>query len=224
LSLGLVFAFIFVIGRLMEKLRVPWIFSALLIGAFLSFYNPISEFTSSQTFEFFSQLGMYFLLFMIGFELDVRRLLKESKFIFKSTFFIILFEAFFGSLVIHYVFAYDWSISVLVALSFATVGEVILIPILDEFNIINTKLGQMIIGIGTFDDAIEIFVLIFAVVLIGSSIGTKMNLWLVLSSLLFLFVLTYGFTLFKKEGRKFRFLKIPTLLFFSIIVLLIFIG
>ena len=66
----------FLIGRLVEKLRVPWIFAALLIGFLLAIYNPFPSATSSETFEFLAQLGMYSLLFMIGFEIDFIELKK----------------------------------------------------------------------------------------------------------------------------------------------------
>ena len=94
-------------------------------------------------------------------------------------------------MLVHFVFGYNWIISIIVALSFATVGEAILIPILDEFKIINTKLGQSIIGIGVLDDLIEVAVLIFAIVLIGSK-SSIVNSYLILLSLIVLISLTIG--------------------------------
>jgi len=225
LFLGAVFLLTFLIGRLIEKLRVPWIFAALLVGLLLAIKNPFVSITSSSTFEFLAQLGMYFLLFIIGFKLDLSKLKKQGSFIVKSTFFIILFEAFFGMLLVHFVFHYNWIISFIVSLSFATVGEAILIPILDEFKIVNTKLGQSIIGIGTLDDVIEIFVLILVIFLIGSQTGgSNFNVGLILISLFILFGLAFGFTKLKKEGKKFNFLQIETLFLFVLFVLFLFLG
>jgi len=50
-------------------------------------------------------------------------------------------------------------IALIAALSFATVGEAVLLPILAEFKVINTKFGQLTLGIGTFDDIIEVLML-----------------------------------------------------------------
>jgi Ca2+-transporting ATPase len=47
-----------------------------------------------------------------------------------------------------------------VALSFATVGEAVLLPILAKYNLVKTKLGQIILGIGTLDDILEVLTLI----------------------------------------------------------------
>ena len=200
LFLGIAFLLTFLIGELLEKIRIPWIFSALLIGSGLAIYNPFTFITSSPTFEFLAQLGMYFLLFIIGFEIDLRKLKKSKNFIFKATFFIIFLEAIFGALLIHFIFGYSWFISSLVALSFATVGEAILIPILDEFKIINTKLGQSIIGIGTLDDVIEVFLLILVTIIIGSGVHSGFDIVVTLISFFVLVLLTIGLTKLKKQN------------------------
>lgn len=224
LFLALIFAITFLVGKLVEKIRVPWIFAALLIGFCLAVYNPFTAVTSSETFEFLAELGMYFLLFMIGFELDLNKLMKSGKFIVKATFFIIFLEAIFGSLLIHYVFDYSWGISFLVAMSFATVGEAILLPILDEFKVVNTKLGQSIIGIGTLDDIIEVLVLVLVMVKLGAGGNSDGDGRLMLVSLVVLLILTYSLTKFKKESRKFGSLSIENLFLFVLFVFFLFVG
>ena len=74
LFLAGVFLVTFLVGRLLEKIRIPWIFSALLIGLGLAAYNPFKEITGSESFIFLSQLGMYFLLFIIGFEVNLKEI------------------------------------------------------------------------------------------------------------------------------------------------------
>lgn len=217
-----IFIVTLLVGKLLEKIRVPWIFAALLIGAGLAAYNPFENITSSPSFELLAKLGMYFLLFLIGFELDIDRLKKKSGFIFKSVFFIIFLEGLIGSLIVHFVFGYTWLISALVALSFATVGEAILIPILQEFKLVNTSLGQSIIGIGTADDIIEVLLLLAASVLVG--IRTESSPLVIIISLAVLVLLTLGFNFFRKRRDKFTFLSIETLFIFILFVFFLFIG
>ncbi len=230
LFLGIVFLLTFLLGKLIEKLRVPWIFAALLLGSFLSVYNPFESAVSSPEFTFLAQLGMYFLLFVIGFEINLGELKKQGRFIFKATFFIIFLEAVFGSLLIHFVFGYEWVISFVVALSFATVGEAILIPILDKFKIVNTKLGQSIIGIGTLDDIIEIMTLIIVIFLIGSSESTAhLNIVITLIALFVLFglafgLIAFGLVKFKNKGDRFSFSSIENLFIFVLFILFLFLG
>ena len=225
LFLSFMFLLTFILGRLIEKIRVPWIFAALLLGSLLAIYNPFTSATSSPEFIFLAQLGMYFLLFVVGFEIDLSKLRKQGKFIFKATFFIIFLEAFFGTLLVHFVFGYGWLISFVVALSFATVGEAVLIPILDEFRIVNTKLGQSIIGIGSLDDLIELFTLILVIFLIGSNGSAQhLNIVVILISLFTLFGLAFGLTKFREEGRKFSFLDIENLFILILFILFLFLG
>lgn len=224
LFIAAAFLLTFLLGILIEKLRVPWIFAALLLGSLLSIRNPFTSITSSPEFNFLAQLGMYFLLFIIGFELNLNEMRKQSKFIIKATFFIIFLEAFFGTLIIHFIFHYSWLISFIASLSFATVGEAILIPILDEFKIVNTKLGQSIIGIATLDDLIEILSLILAIFLIGSAVFSYFNTILIIISLFTLFGVAFLLTKLKKEGRKFSFLKIEDLFIFILFILFLFLG
>ena len=221
--LSIVFLLTFLLGKLIEKIRVPWIFAALLIGTGLAVYNPFPDITSSGTFDFLSQLGMYFLLFMIGLEIDLDKMKSSSGFIIKSTFFIIFLEAIFGTLLIHYVFGYEFFISFVVSLSFATVGEAILIPILDEFKIINTKLGQSILGIGTLDDIIELFTFILVIFLIKDSVSS-LDIFAVFGSLVLLFILSFALRYFRKEGQRFKHLPIEILFLFSLFIFFLYLG
>ncbi|MBU0707111.1 cation:proton antiporter [Patescibacteria group bacterium] len=213
-----------VVGQLFEKIKVPWIFAALLIGSLLAINNPFRATTESDVFIFMAQLGMYLLLFTIGLEINLKSIKKKKGFILKSAFFIIFFEAIFGSLLVHFVFGYNWLVSFLVALSFATVGEAILIPILEKSKIINTRLGQAIIGIGTLDDIIEVFTLVMVIILVGSSIHGHVNISLVILALLLIFMLTIGFSKFKKVGKRLALIKEETLFLFAIFVLFLFLG
>lgn len=224
LFLSIAFLLSFLLGRLLERTKIPWIFGALIIGSVLSVYNPFESITSSDTFIFLANLGVYFLLFMIGFEIDIKKLKGNSKFILKSSFFIILFEAFFGSIAIYTLFGYDWFISIIVALSFATVGEAILLPILDEFGIVNTKLGQSIIGIGTLDDIIEISTLILVTFAIGSGAETKINIWVIIISLFVMFFLSFGLNKLKEERKQFNVLDIEDLFLFIMFIFFLFLG
>ncbi|MFH0853174.1 MAG: cation:proton antiporter [bacterium] len=224
LFLSIVFLLTFLLGRLIERIRVPWIFAALILGSLLAISNPFKDITQSETFVFLSQLGMYFLLFMIGFEVNLDKMIKSGGFIVRSTFFIILFEALFGTLLIHYAFDYSWFLSMVVAMSFATVGEAILIPILDEFKMVNTKLGQSIIGVGALDNIIELVMFIIVIFIIGSPIHGGLSIATIILSLLALFGLTVVFRKFKNQAQLFRFLPIEIIFLLALFILFFFIG
>jgi len=229
LFLAGVFLLTFIIGRLLEKLRIPWIFSALLIGLVLAAYNPFKEITSSTEFSLLAHLGMYFLLFIIGFELNIKEIFRQKNFVIKTTIVVILAETFFGTLLIHYIFGTPWLIAILVASSFATVGEAVLLPILDEFKLVKTKLGQTILGIGVLDDVVEIITIIAATVIIGRSFGhAQFDIWinlLVFAALIgAVFFLIKFQSIFKNSHHFFKFKDISSFFLFVIFFIFLFIG
>ncbi len=225
LFLALVFLATFLIGRFLEKIRIPWIFSALLIGLGLAAYNPFPDVTSSSSFVFLAELGMIFLLFIIGFELDIKKIFQQRRFILKITVAVIAAEALIGGFVIHYIFNTPWLIAFLVASSFATIGEGVLLPILDEFKLVKTRLGQTILGVGVLDDVIEVVTIIIAVAFIGRSAGhTHLNIGLNLFILLLLFGLVFIFVGLQKKTHSFKFKDIPSFFLFIIFFIFLFVG
>ncbi|MGQ9625032.1 MAG: cation:proton antiporter [Candidatus Bathycorpusculaceae bacterium] len=161
-----------VFGYILEKyLRMPWMFASLFFGLALSATGMFRNTIESDVFKLLQSLGMYFLLFIIGFNLDFRKMDKLKKYVVLGAITIIIFEGLFGSLVLYFIFPIEVSNSYFVALitslSFATVGEAILLPILAEFKIIGTTFGQLTLGIGTLDDVIEVLMLAAVAVLPG---------------------------------------------------------
>ncbi len=225
LFLSIVLTFTLLSGKLIEKIHIPWVFSALFFGLFLSLHNPFAEITSSDTFKFLSDLGMYFLLFIIGLELDIKEITKQGKLISKLSFSLVLAESFFGAFFIRYVFNISWGISILTASSFATVGEAILIPILDEFKIVKTKFGQILLGVGTLDDIVELMTVIVTSIILGYSVGKSS--FAILVNFLFLsllFLIPLFLQIFSSKIHHFHFKKIPPLFLFGLIILFAFIG
>lgn len=225
LFLAIVFFLTLIIGKLIEKIRIPWIFSALLVGLGLAVYNPFKEITNSETFSFLAQLGMYFLLFIIGFELDLSQIKKQGKFIFSLTFMIILSETILGSILIHYLFSESWFVSVLVATSFSTIGEAVLLPILDEFKLTHTRLGQTILGVGVLDDVVEVLTIIVASLVVGKVVGNaNLQLGFNMFYLFLLLILTIILIKMHSEFQKFKFKDIPSLFIFLLFIMFLFIG
>ena len=200
--LTLVYLVSITLGNLLEKIRIPWLFAPLFLGLFLGVVNfSFQNLKNAEAFEFIANLGMLFLLFMIGFELEVKEILKLGRFIFLAMFFIILLDAALGSVVIHFIGGVDWLIAIICALSFATVGEAVLAPILDEFKLLATRFGAIIVGIGTLDDIFEVFTILLATSFIGIK-KSGPDPFMVMLSLSFLFFMTFAMIKFKKVERK----------------------
>lgn len=157
-------------GFLLQKyLRIPWMFVTLLLGIILSVFGFFKPTFESESFELLATLGMLFLLFIIGFNLDLKKMKNLGKYIVKGTILNVSLGGFFGSLLLYFGFpahvSNSFLIALIVGLSFATVGEAVLLPILKEFGVIKTTFGQLTLGIGTLDDIIEVLMLAVVAIL-----------------------------------------------------------
>ncbi len=160
------------VGYLLQKyLRMPWMFSSLFFGLILSALGLFRDTIDGDLFKMLETLGMYLLLFIIGYSIDFKKMARLRNYVVLGTVIIITLEGFFGSLLLYFAFPTNINNSYLIALitafSFATVGEAVLLPILNEFKIIKTTFGQLTLGIGTLDDIVEVLMLAVVAVLPG---------------------------------------------------------
>jgi Ca2+-transporting ATPase len=165
LLIAVTFAFSLGLGFLLEKfLKMPWMFSALFLGIVFSSFGLFQSTIQDPTFNVLSTMGMLFLLFMIGFNLEINQMRRFGKQILKGAILIIGLEATVVGALLFFLFPAQISnsplVAIVVALSFATVGEAVLLPILAKFNLLKTEFGQLTLGIGTLDDVLEVLTLI----------------------------------------------------------------
>jgi Kef-type K+ transport system membrane component KefB len=165
LLIGITFAFSLGMGFLLEKyLRMPWMFSALFLGIIFSSFGLFQATIQDETFNVLSTMGMLFLLFMIGFNLDIGQMRRFGKQILKGAILIVSLEASIVGALLFFLFSAQVGgsplVAIVVALSFATVGEAVLLPILAKFSLLKTRFGQLTLGIGTLDDVLEVLTLI----------------------------------------------------------------
>ncbi|MFQ6064417.1 MAG: cation:proton antiporter [Candidatus Bathyarchaeia archaeon] len=195
-------------GYLLQKyLRMPWMFASLFFGLILSALGLFKPTIESDLFKMLETVGMYLLLFIIGFNLDFKKMATLKNYIVLGAISIIGLEGFFGSFVLYFAFPADvgnsYLVALITALSFATVGEAVLLPILNEFGVIKTTFGQLTLGIGTLDDIIEVLMLAVVALLSGFlQMGPTQSLpdpLMILLDLGFLCLLT--FAMIKLGGR-----------------------
>jgi Kef-type K+ transport system membrane component KefB len=153
------------LGFLLEKyLRMPWMFSALILGIIFSSFGLFATTLQDEVFQVFSTMGMLFLLFMIGFNLEIGQMKRFGKHILKGAILIVGLEACVVGALLYFGFPAEVGnsplVAIVVALSFATVGEAVLLPILAKFKLLKTNFGQLTLGIGTLDDVLEVLTLL----------------------------------------------------------------
>ena len=58
LLISIIYLLTFLVGKFLEKLKIPWIFGALFVGLGFALHNPFPTLTSSETFTFLANIGM----------------------------------------------------------------------------------------------------------------------------------------------------------------------
>lgn len=174
LSLSLVFALTYILGYLLSRFRIPSILAALFVGIALS-YTPFSILIHSvpnfeNIFSFLSDLGVLFLLFYIGLQIELNEMKKSSSDIIWLTVLNTMIPFVFGVIVM-LLYGYGWAIALVIGMTRMPTDEAVIVPILDEFKMIKTRIGTFIIGAGVLDDIIEVILVGVVSVWIGSKTG-----------------------------------------------------
>ena len=216
------FAFILTVstflGFLILKLRLPIIVSYLLAGVTLSFL-PIFNTTESMVLHIFPNIGIAFVLFLIGMELDLREIKALGKPIIFSSVGQVIITTILGFVIASLLgFKRLESLYIGIGLSFSS--TVVVIKMLLEKRDISSLYGKLSIGILLIEDLIAILALMF-ISISGSALKLGLDdltpfLSLVVKGL-GLFLFTYIFSTFMAKRILDSVAKSPELLFLTAI-------
>ena len=120
LSLSFIFMLTYTFGHLLSKFRIPSILAALFVGMALS-YTPFSAFVHSitafeSTFTFLADLGVLFLLFYIGLQIELGEMKKSSADIIWLTALNTLFPFLFGAAAM-LLYGYGWAVALVIGMT-----------------------------------------------------------------------------------------------------------
>jgi len=173
LLLALLIGLTYALAGLMERLRIPGILAALFVAMGIH-YTPVGELLShgafNELFTALAELGVLFLLFFIGLQIDMKEMRSQSGSIILATVLNTIVPFTLGIAVMRYL-GYDWMIAFVIGLTRMPTAEAVIVPILDEFGLIKTKVGEYIVGAGVLDDVIEVFLIAFVSLWIGERSG-----------------------------------------------------
>ncbi len=178
-----IFLFSLILGYLLEKIRIHWLFGALAIGIILNLTEIRPESLSTL-----GRIGMYFMLFLIGLEIDVNKIFQLKKAIIKTTFGIQIFSMIaWVSLLL--LMGYPLKVALIIGIVANCIGEAILVPILEEFRLLKTKFGSLLVGIGTLDDIFEVAALSIAII-VAAKTTTSLSIFSIIMPFLTITIIT----------------------------------
>jgi len=173
LLLALLFALTYFLSGLLERLKIPGILAALFVAMGMH-YTPVglllNKGINGDIFTVLADLGVLFLLFFIGLQIDVKEMRNQSGEIILATVLNTLFPFLMGVGVMLWL-GYSWTLAFVIGITRMPTAEAVIVPILDEFGLMRTKVGNYIVGAGVLDDMIEVFLVAFVSVWIGTATG-----------------------------------------------------
>jgi Ca2+-transporting ATPase len=173
LILSVIFLAAYFLAGIFEKFKIPGILAALFVGmaAHYTHINVVlNENIYKNLFESLANIGVLFLLFFIGLEIDVKEMKEQSDDIILATVLNTAMPFVLGFFAMLYL-GYGWIVAFVIALTRMPTAEAVIVPILDEFDLIKTKVGNYIVGAGVLDDIIEVFLVALVSVWIGEKSG-----------------------------------------------------
>jgi len=177
LTLSLLFAISYLLGVVLERMKIPAILAPLLVAMLLPQNSYLSLLTSglgADIFKSLADLGVLFLLLFIGMQIDLKEMKNQSKDIILATVLNTSIPFVLGFLAMLYM-GYGWIVSFVVGVTRMPTAEAVVIPILDEYNLIKSRVGSYIVGAGVLDDVIEVFLVAFVSIWIEDKSGIITN-------------------------------------------------
>jgi len=224
LFLSLVFALTYTLGYFLSKFRIPSILAALFVGIALS-YTPFFSFihsvsTFESIFSFLANLGVLFLLFYIGLQIELGEMKRSSSDIILLTILNTAVPFIFGVIAM-LLYGYGWVIALIIGMTRMPTAEAVIVPILDEFNMIKTRIGTFIIGAGVLDDIIEVILVGIVSIWIGSKSGQTHGgiVGLLVGIFVFIFISWFFYRLMPIIIKRWEPKNLSSLMIFSLIIL-----
>ena len=146
-----------VVPELFRKLRLPFVTSLILVGAFLG-ENGIGIVQPNETVAFFGFLGLTFLMFMAGLETKVESMRQSAW----KVGIMALINGGFPAVVgfaIARGFGYDMMASLMVAIIFISSSVAIIIPSLKDVKLFKKESGQLIVSSVVLEDVVSLVLL-----------------------------------------------------------------
>lgn len=199
----------FLLGEFFVKFKLPKIIAPVIIGSIFAL-EPFSSFFYANiditSFDLIKDIALVFLLFFVGLRINVKSfksLTKKSLLVGIFASLIPLIVGFFSVVILSYLFRLSailgegniLLIGFLVGVIFSISSECVIIEILEEVGLIDSDMGQTILGAGIIDDILSIFLITIITTLfsegavsltLGYSLLVKILQMLIFSTILFI--------------------------------------
>lgn len=162
--LCLMLAYIF--SEFFKNIGVPRVVGQITAGLILGFFvfnNQLFTQDELKILSFLANLGVVLLFYYIGLEVNLKSFTKHLKKSFTISILNTLIPFIIGFLVSKLLFNFDTIVSAIIGICLSVSAEAVSMDLLDEFKMMRSRIGSIIISAGAVDDILELFILTIVV-------------------------------------------------------------
>jgi Kef-type K+ transport system membrane component KefB len=156
--LFLLLAAAYIAGELARMIRLPRVLGPLCVGLALAIPQAQRGIFDAEALSFlsnFADLGLMFLMFYVGLEIDFRSMMRDAKRgVYVSVFNILI--PFGATFIVARLLGFGNLVAIITGLIVCVTAEAMSIEILKEMNMLKSRIGETIIMAATFDDLVEV--------------------------------------------------------------------
>lgn len=187
------------INLLLTRLHIPTIIGYISTGIVISYILQLSHTGNSEELHTIAEFGIVFLMFTIGLEFSVHRLLKMRKEVFLYGALQVGLSMIVFYLLARFLFALDFKSSIVISAALALSSTAIVLKILNSNREISKEYGQRSLGILIFQDIMVIPILLMITILSTDNISMSSLLLTTALDAVILFLALWAFGKFILE-------------------------
>lgn len=194
----------FAFSSLFKKIGFPPVVGQLLAGIVLGIYSIKAFLFGPQSLaivDFLSVLGIVFLLFLAGLEIDIKKIRETSRDSIIISSAAALLPLFLGFVFLR-ALGYDFLTSLVFGGALSVTSEGTKVKVLMDLDALNTRLGSLMLAAGAIDDIFEVFFLALVVAMAHG--GSMFELALIPLQVLIFFAIAFVF--FKASSRALKYM------------------
>ena len=206
-ALLIVLALAYLLGEACKHLKIPRAVGQVLAGLIIGTPLLRAMFLNGESlsiFSFMADIGIILLFFFVGLEISIGQFRKH----FKESSLISLFNTsipFLAGIGFGLYSGLNFVQSTILGISLSVSSQAVAIDFLEEFNLLKSRIGQLVIAAGAVDDIFELILITAVLTFVSASITQ--------SNILFLIAGVFGFIL--ATFLILKFLLKPLLAFFE---------
>lgn len=204
----------YLLSEIFRHFKIPRVIGQIAAGIVLGI--PVIKnflFTDEiySIFFFITNIGIILLFFFIGLEINLREFRKNFRESSLIAIFNTLIPLVTGFLVGKYLFGFNNITSLIIGISLSVSSQAVSVDVLEEINLLKSRIGNLIVDSGTVDDVFELLLISSILIVFSSTVFGQLSFQkLILDSMIFVLIVIvsrfllvpFALRIFEKEKSQ----------------------